>query len=46
MSMCRVRVLAGQRGALLTHPGDSVNPDTFGDGGSGQEQDGEFEKYK
>ena len=37
---CRTRILAGRRDALhgkvLTHPSDSVNPDTFGDGGSGQ----------
>ena len=32
----RLRVLAGPRGALLTHPSDSVNPDMFNGGGSGQ----------
>ena len=32
----RSRVLAGPRGALPTHPSDSVNLDTFDDGGSGQ----------
>ena len=36
MSTYRLRVLAGRRGALLTHPSDSVNLDTFDDGGSGQ----------
>ena len=36
---CRLtasRVLAGRRGALLTHSKESVNPDTFGNGGSGR----------
>ena len=32
----RLRVLAGRRGALLTHPSDSVNLDTFDDDGTGQ----------
>ena len=36
MSTCRLRVLAGGRGELLTHPRDSMNPDTFGDGDSVQ----------
>ena len=36
MSTCRLRVLAGRRDALFTHHSDSVNPDTFGDRGSGQ----------
>ena len=26
-----LRVLPGRRGALLTHPSDSVNPDMIGD---------------
>ena len=36
MSTYRSRVLAGRRGALLTHPSDSVSLDTFDDVGSGQ----------
>ena len=36
MSTCHSRVLAGRGDVLLTHPSDSVNPDTFGDSGSGQ----------
>ena len=35
MSTYRLRVVADQRSALLTHPSDSVNADTFSDGGSG-----------
>ena len=31
MSTYRLTILAGRRGALLTHPSDSVNPDTFDD---------------
>ena len=42
MPTCRVRVLAGRRGTLLTNPYDSVNPNTFGDGGSGQGQRAEL----
>ena len=38
MSTYYLRVLAGRTDALLTHPSDSVNPDTFGDDGSGQER--------
>ena len=30
------RVLAGRRGALLTHSKETANPDTFGNGGSGR----------
>ena len=37
MSTCRLRVLVGRRGALLTHSNDSVT-DTFDDGGDGQGQ--------
>ena len=37
MSTYGLRVLAGRRGALLIHLGsDSVNPNAFGDDGSGQ----------
>ena len=36
MSTYRLRVLADQRSALLTHPSDSVTMDTFGDDGSGR----------
>ena len=36
MSTYRLRVLAGQRDALLIQSNDSVNLDTFDDGGSGQ----------
>ena len=36
MSTCRLKVLADIRGVLLTHPSDSLNPDMFGDGGSGR----------
>ena len=35
MSNCRSRVLAGRKDTLPTHSSDNVNPDTFGDGGSG-----------
>ena len=38
MSTYRLRVVADRRSVLLTHPSDSVNPDTFSDGGSGQER--------
>ena len=37
MSTHRLRVVADRRSALLTHPSDSVNPDTFSDGGSGHQ---------
>ena len=33
---CRLRVLEDRRGALHTYPSNSLNSDTFGDGGSGQ----------
>ena len=36
MSTYHLRVLAGRRGAILNHPSDSVNSDTFDDGGSDQ----------
>ena len=36
MSTYLLKVVADRRSALLTHPSDSVNPDTFSDGGSGQ----------
>ena len=36
MATYRLRVLASRWGALLTRPSDSINPSTFGDGGSGQ----------
>ena len=32
--------MAGRRGELPIQPGDSVNPDTFGDGGSGPKDGG------
>ena len=36
MPTYRLRVLAGRKGALLIHLSNSMNLDTFDDGGSGQ----------
>ena len=36
MSIYHVRVVEGRRGALITHPSDSMNPDAFDDDDSGQ----------
>ena len=36
MSTCHLKVLAGRRGALLTHPSYSMSSVAFSDGGSGQ----------
>ena len=36
MSTYRLRLLSDRRGALLTHPSNSVDSDTFGDDSSGQ----------
>ena len=43
MSTYRLRVVADRRSALLTHPSDSVNPDTLSDGGSAK--DGELRHF-
>ena len=36
MSTYSLRVLVGRSGALVTHPSDRMNLDTFDDGDSGQ----------